>query len=558
MKNTVSDRLVPEKTLDGSLPVPSRATATLVLRRPHTFKAQLILVYCLALALTVGLQWRNGAFKAEFTSLSDESAHYVTGLMLHDYIAHGFPASPMIYAQNYYDHYPRIALGHWPPVFYILQALWTVPFGVSRISLIMLMAAISASLLTTTYALSARYFPRWLSLALMIFLAGLPALQELSSAVMSEVLVSLLVLWSVLMLERYFAAPSWFSAAGFGLTAAATILTKGTGLVLALVPAPAAVLNRHRVHFRKASFWISAALVVLICAPWFLFVPGALHERVAKFGGIVFQPTRVRDSLVYLVDELSFGGFALACAGMVAALFKEPTTLAIDDEELTKSSSFWTLLLLLFLSTIVLRMVIAVWVDRHLVTLLPFFTLLIGAGIWWTVDVTFHRGRTGVMLALIALAGIFGVNVSRAAPKRHLGLDTVAQDLVKDPRFKKSRLLIASDSSGEGVFVAEVAMREERPGHFVERGSKLLATDGFMGDDYQLKFRTPGELMNFLEMEPSRVVVVDAPHYPPAHLDMVRRTIMEYPSSWKLVASYPRIDKDKWQTLGIQVYALAR
>jgi hypothetical protein len=101
-------------------------------------------------------------------------------------------------------------------------------------------------------------------------------------------------------------------------------------------------------------------------------------------------------------------------------------------------------------------------------------------------------------------------------------------------------------------------MHEGRPGHFVERGSKLLAADGFLGDHYELKFRTPADLMNFLETEPARVVVLDAPVDPPAHLEMVRQTIAQYPDRWRLVSLYPRIGKDQSQTLGIQVYALAR
>jgi hypothetical protein len=287
-----------------------------------------------------------------------------------------------------------------------------------------------------------------------------------------------------------------------------------------------------------------------------VLVPGALHERVAKFGGIALQPERFWNSLVYLTHELSFGGFALAGAGMVTVFFKKQAAQIVNREE--RSNVFWILVILLFLCTVMLRMIIGAWVDRHLLTLLPFCTLLIGAGISWIVETIFHRDLAGVILVLGALAGIFVVNVSRAVPKQHIGLDIVARDLVNESRFQSAHLLITSDSIGEGAFVAEVAMREGRPSHFVERGSKLLATDGFMGDKYELKFRTPTDLMNFLEMGPERIVVVDSPVDPPAHVKLLRQTIAEYPNRWTLVAKYPRISKDHSQTSGIQVYALAR
>ena len=69
-------------------------------------------------AVVVALQWTHGAYQAEFGAHPDEAAHYVTGLMIRDYIAAGMPGHPMAYTQNYYNHYPKVALGNWPPLFY--------------------------------------------------------------------------------------------------------------------------------------------------------------------------------------------------------------------------------------------------------------------------------------------------------------------------------------------------------------------------------------------------------------------------------------------------------
>ena len=52
----------------------------------------------------------------------------MTGLMVRDYIAAGFPDSPFRFAENYYLHYPKVAIGHWPPVFYSIQAAWMLIF----------------------------------------------------------------------------------------------------------------------------------------------------------------------------------------------------------------------------------------------------------------------------------------------------------------------------------------------------------------------------------------------------------------------------------------------
>src|SRR5690606_19005132 len=48
-------------------------------------------VFLLLVAATVALQWLGGAYTAEYGSAPDEAAHYVTGLMVHGYLADGLP-----------------------------------------------------------------------------------------------------------------------------------------------------------------------------------------------------------------------------------------------------------------------------------------------------------------------------------------------------------------------------------------------------------------------------------------------------------------------------------
>ncbi len=89
-----------------------------------------------------------------------------------------------------------------------------------------------------------------------------------------------------------------------------------------------------------------------------------------------------------------------------------------------------------------------------------------------------------------------------------------------------------------------------------ERGSKLLAADGFMGDHYELKYSTPAELIRFLEAGPPRIVILDAPDDPPAHLQLVRQTIEEQKNSWQFVSSYPVGDQSPIPNTEIRVYRL--
>src|ERR1700686_1788292 len=77
---------------------------------------------------TVLLQFLSGAYRAEFSGYPDESAHYVTSLMVRDFIVSLQYTEPMQFANDYYLHYPKVALGHWPPFFYALGGIWMLLF----------------------------------------------------------------------------------------------------------------------------------------------------------------------------------------------------------------------------------------------------------------------------------------------------------------------------------------------------------------------------------------------------------------------------------------------
>src|SRR5215471_5652765 len=101
-------------------PVPAMAGGLLVIRKPSRhfgsgFSSTAVGFVLFGLALF--LQWLGGAYHNEFAGYPDEGAHFVTGLMLRDIVAQRQLTSLQQFAENYYLHYPKVALGHWPPFF---------------------------------------------------------------------------------------------------------------------------------------------------------------------------------------------------------------------------------------------------------------------------------------------------------------------------------------------------------------------------------------------------------------------------------------------------------
>src|SRR5258705_5496858 len=110
-------------------PSGTKLTAQARLVRPQ------LLAFALFVGVTVALQILGGAYQAEFGGYPDEPAHYVTSLMVRDYIAGMDYTDPMTFARNYYAHYPKVAIGHWPPFLYLIQGLWMLVLPTSRTSI---------------------------------------------------------------------------------------------------------------------------------------------------------------------------------------------------------------------------------------------------------------------------------------------------------------------------------------------------------------------------------------------------------------------------------------
>ena len=187
-------------------------------------------------SLIVALQWHSGAFRSGFGGHPDEAAHYVTGLMLREYLCTWPPTSPLKFAENYYLHYPKVAFGHWPPFFYMVQAIWTLLFSPSRVSILLLSALITTLLSLTIYLVTVGDFGPFPATTCGLLLIALPIIQRHSEMVMADTLLALMMLWATLSFSRFLDSEHWQDAACFGMFSALAILTKGDGLALVLVP----------------------------------------------------------------------------------------------------------------------------------------------------------------------------------------------------------------------------------------------------------------------------------------------------------------------------------
>ena len=216
--------------------------------------------------VAAGLQWKAGAFAVEFGGNADESAHYITGLMIRDYIVSivsGHLTSPLAYAENYYVHYPKVSIGMWPPLFHLTEAFWGLIVSPGRVSILCLMALITASIATSIYLLLRRQYPMvWAFAGGALFVIS-PLVQASTQAVMADGLVALLDFWAMIFLIRYLERERSRDAMLFGIFVGLSMATKANGVALVLLPLVAMLITRRFQLLRSRWFYYSGAIVLV-------------------------------------------------------------------------------------------------------------------------------------------------------------------------------------------------------------------------------------------------------------------------------------------------------
>ena len=456
-------------------------------------------------ALIVGLQCAGGAYRAEFNSHPDEASHFVSGLMVHDYLSAWPAENPVAWCLRYYLHYPRVAIGHWPPGFPLMEAAWWLLFPPSRFTAMTLNAAMALLCALLFYRMARTRVPGWLALcgALLMLAAG--DMQEGFSRSMCDLpclLFAMLVLDATLRLLRRPSRAAWSLIV---LWLVCGMLTRAS--IACLVPVPALALlftGKWRTIPRQGAL-VAAGALFLLGSAWYLMRLLLFHENLLGWGG-------VRLTLpwpVLLFPNLAGPGvIALAIAGIAVALrYRRPLASAAAALLLaTAGVSFF------------LR---AMNETRHVLIVLPALLLL-------SVEVIHAlRPRRVLSLAGAALAlGFFPWTLYRQQPA---GFAAIAGQL-----HLPSRTLVSSTALGEGGWISTLALADRhRPSSAAVRATQTLITG--VGIHYGLSATTPAEVEQRLdELAIDTVISQSDPGYfiRPHRLLLVQT--LDHSPSWRL------------------------
>jgi hypothetical protein len=149
--------------LKSCLPAPDRVKAESMTNTPDDAKghgrvtARISSAAALLLLITVLALHFHVASVILGSSLGsgDPQRHFVSGVMCYDYLRTGLGSNPIRFAEGFEVRYPEVAIGHWPPMYYAVQALYYFLAG-PTIRSAQLLSAMTAALLATLLFLSLR------------------------------------------------------------------------------------------------------------------------------------------------------------------------------------------------------------------------------------------------------------------------------------------------------------------------------------------------------------------------------------------------------------------
>jgi len=452
------------------------------MRRPGA-RAAATAAYALLFGLAVILtQWRAGAFWADRGLTADEAAHFVSSAMIADFLRSGAWSRPVAFAIDYYAHLPRMAIGHWPPLFHLFQGLIFVVTGPS-VAVALIFQAVIAGLACAVPAALCRDRLGWAAgFAAGLLVAASPNFLFLTGAVMLDNLTGLMVLLCTLAWADYAERPSRGRAGLLAAAAIAALMTKGNALGLVFLPVIHCAVTRRWTLLVRPATLAAAAAVGVVVLPWYLLT---YHLSAAGFnyaGGWDYSSRAVP-----AYADFFWRMIGIPAAGAVLISLWRRLGDGRDDPTLSACAAA-------LIATLAFQMIAPADLQpRYLIALLPLAALLAIDGLSLALS-RLPRWRSAILVgaALVSVAG-----VARLPRSSSFGTELLAR-AVETSGAPNPLVLLCLSPTGEGAAIASFAADEPVPRHSLVRASQALSTSGFMGGDYRLLLSSADEVGHWL------------------------------------------------------------
>ena len=483
--------------------------------------------------LAVGLLLSRGITKGEPFYNNDETRHIMNGVFIRDLLVDRPLAHPVIYAYEYYAKYPAISIPHWPPLFYFVEALFFLTFGISVWA--SRLAILGFALLGAYfwYRIAERYGPRSRALLSAFVFCLLPSMMVFESVTMLEIPQVALCLGAIFFwlcrVENERTGDLW-ALAGF---VVAAMLTSQSSIFLVVFLGLDFLLNFRFRLLRTWQVWAALLASVGIVLSWYLFSFRALTLSYQRAVGQEFQHVVHRWSLLFyfrkLPEQLGLVLLVFACVGIAWSVLR--------------GAGRYRFPLLWVVCAYLCFTLIQEKESRHIFIWLPplvYFALL-------GVEALLSR-RRWVWLAYGAIGLYFLVGALRFQRPRLAGVEEVARFVLTQPESD----IVYYQGNLNGAFIFYVRQLDPQKRHMVARDKQVVATNIVYAHRQVLS--TPDQVLNFFQSWGIRYAVIESRDVDPG-LALVRQVLQS--SEFEPIGTYPvRVNRGYKEADAITVYRL--
>jgi hypothetical protein len=499
-----------------------------------------VLLALLLFVEVISLQWLSGSFSNEYSSFPDEAAHYVSSLMVHDYLLDGDLGNPMQFAEEYYLDYPKVAIGHWPPLFYFLLGVWFIIFGVSRITALCFMAATSASIGLVIYAVAKSSLSTSAAIFAAVIFVAMPLSQICANAIMLEHLVTLMMFLSVVCLAKFADNERIVYVSMFSMFAVLAIFTRGSAWSIGLVPALMMLFAWRFTLLKNIFFWLSAIPVLAFCLPWYMAMPSINLGAFSDVSLFNFEFTKT--AFIWFGEQMYVqAGTVISILALIGFWGKIIKKYIIGE----KVEIIWAALLAMFVSSYIMHITIPAGItERYLLVTMPAIILFAAAGIEFIVNsFTSVSSKSHIRISAYIIAGIiFGATNFYLNSIDINGYSPAYESVSNKTNNDKRVILIVSDVYGEGSIVATAASESDKTDVTILRGSKVFVHEDWMGRNSDEKFSSVEEVTEVLKNIPVDIVIFDDEVSKKWHKNyhmLLDSALNLSESNWQLVNKFP-------------------
>lgn len=473
-------------------------------------------VVVLALLIFAGVQFAGGAYTAEFDGHPDEAAHFMTALLIRDFLAQWPSGNPMSWAEQYYLHYPKVAFGHWPPLFHVAEAAWWLFLPPSRVTGMLLIGLIGLAVAVAFYRMARAIVSPPAALFSACLLVATPPFQTALAQFMADLPTLLCEMLLLGCLARLVRGSASSAAVVAGLACGACLFVKGTGVCLLAAPFLALLLSGQWRSVWRRSVALPVGAVIAGAAVWQWLAGGSMAAS-AGWAGLAWPSAA---NLKPIFALAGYGLPVLAAAGFVTLAWKrEPLAVAAAAVALSVAGTGLSLG--------------AMKEPRH--WLLEWPPMLLLSLVFWRRLCGIPGREMSILAAGTAAAGALILFPWSRYHQQPLGYAQLA-DCIRQP----ARMLVSgARGAEEGSWIVLASLREPRPSSVIVRATKVLARMGWNGEDYHLLAATPVDVAATLDRLGIETVILDdhlavagtLPH------ELLLRQTLETNSTWRKCAS---------------------